>query len=71
MGGGGITAGAEGTSLLGGSRGVIAQKTFKFGGSKTLATALVRIDVIDVIDVIDARKKNRGNVLKVARKRKS
>ena len=42
-GGGGFIAGAEGTSLLGGSRGVIAQKTFKFGASKTLATALVKL----------------------------
>ena len=42
-GGGGIIASAEHTckSLVGGYRGVLPEKIFKFGGSETLFSALV------------------------------
>ena len=33
---------AEGTNLVGGSRGILPPKNFKFGGSETLFLALVR-----------------------------
>ena len=35
-----IIASAEGTNLVGGSVGILPQKTFKFGGSETLFSAL-------------------------------
>ena len=39
--GGGIIASVEGTSLVGGSRGILPLKRFKFGGSEMLFSALV------------------------------
>ena len=36
-----MIANAEGTSLVRGSRGILPQKIFKFGGSETLFSALV------------------------------
>ena len=38
---GGIMANAGGTSLVGGVGGILPQRIFKFGGSKTLFSALV------------------------------
>ena len=32
---------AEGTNLVGGSRGILPQKMYKFGGYKTLLSALI------------------------------
>ena len=40
-GGGGIIASAKGTSLEGGSGGILPHKIFKFGGSEMLFSALV------------------------------
>ena len=40
-GGGGIITSAEGTSLEGGSGGILPHKIFKFGGSEMLFSALV------------------------------
>ena len=38
---GGIIASGEGTSLVGGPRGILPEKIFKFGGSEILFSALV------------------------------
>ena len=44
-GGGGIITSAEGTSLEGGSGGILPHKIFKFGGSEMLFSALVMRNV--------------------------
>ena len=44
-GGGGIITSAEGTSLEGGSGGILPYKIFKFGGSEMLFSALVMRNV--------------------------